>query len=131
MAVFAEAFEDAPTYASAPPSTAYLSERLRDPAFIALVAIADGGVAGGLTAYELRKPEQERTELYIFDLAVAAQHRRRGIATRLIEALKAKARQRGCQVIFVQADHDDPPAIALYERLGRRSAVLHFDIDVE
>jgi aminoglycoside 3-N-acetyltransferase I len=28
----------------------------------------------------------------------------------------------------VQADHGDDPAIALYEKLGVREDVLHFDI---
>jgi aminoglycoside 3-N-acetyltransferase I len=31
-------------------------------------------------------------------------------------------------VIFVQADHGDAPAIALYAKLGTREDVLHFDI---
>jgi aminoglycoside 3-N-acetyltransferase I len=34
-------------------------------------------------------------------------------------------------VIFVQADYVDAPAVALYEKLGRREEVLHFDIEVE
>jgi aminoglycoside 3-N-acetyltransferase I len=31
-------------------------------------------------------------------------------------------------VIYVQADHGDAPAISLYESLGTREDVLHFDI---
>ena len=38
------------------------------------------------------------------------------------------AREAGASVIFVQADYEDPPAIALYEKLGVRAEVLHFDI---
>ena len=33
-------------------------------------------------------------------------------------------------MIFVQADHGDEPAIALYTKLGIREDVLHFDIAV-
>jgi aminoglycoside 3-N-acetyltransferase I len=83
---------------------------------------------GALAGYELQKFEKERSEFYIYDLAVAAAARRRGIATALIEALKPIAASRGAQVIFVQADHGDDPAIALYTKLGRREDVLHFDI---
>jgi aminoglycoside 3-N-acetyltransferase I len=36
---------------------------------------------GGLIAYELEKFERARSELYIYDLAVAEDHRRRGVAT--------------------------------------------------
>lgn len=31
-------------------------------------------------------------------------------------------------MIFVQADTVDEPAVALYEKLGTREEVLHFDI---
>ena len=34
-------------------------------------------------------------------------------------------------MIFVQADYVDPPAIRLYESLGTREEVLHFDIEVD
>jgi aminoglycoside 3-N-acetyltransferase I len=99
--------------------------------FIALVAIRGGDVIGGLTAYVLRKFEQERNEVYIYDLAVASQHRRRGIATGLIERLKFIAKARRAHVIYVQADPGDEPAIALYAKIGVREDVLHFDIAVE
>ena len=87
-------------------------------------------MVGGLAAYELKKFEQRRSEIYIYDLAVAETHRRRGIATALIEALKKIGRERGAWVIFVQADHGDDPAIALYTGLGVREDVLHFDIEM-
>ncbi|MBF4499661.1 GNAT family N-acetyltransferase, partial [Vibrio vulnificus] len=72
--------------------------------FIALAAVQDDAVIGGLAAYILQKFEQERSEVYIYDLAVAANHRRKGIATALINELKGVARVRGAYVIFVQAD---------------------------
>jgi aminoglycoside 3-N-acetyltransferase I len=89
-------------------------------------------VVGGIAAYELKKFEQERSEIYIYDLAVASEHRREGIATALIEKLKEIAAKRRAYVIFVQADTgiEDKPAIALYTKLGRREDVLHFDIVV-
>jgi aminoglycoside 3-N-acetyltransferase I len=98
---------------------------------IALVALSGEEVIGGLVAYELDKFEQARREFYIYDLAVAAEHRKQGIATALIEHLREIAKRRGAWVVFVQADYGDDPAIALYERLGARQEVLHFDITVE
>jgi aminoglycoside 3-N-acetyltransferase I len=83
-------------------------------------------------AYELRKFEQRRSEFYIYDLAVLEPHRRCGIATVLIEALKPIARSRSGWVIFVQADAVDASAVALYDKLGvREEAVFHFDIPVD
>jgi aminoglycoside 3-N-acetyltransferase I len=64
---------------------------------------------------------------------VASSHRREGIATALLRTLKRLAAERGAHVMFVQADTgiEDIPAIALYTKLGRREAVLHFDIAVD
>lgn len=70
-------------------------------------------------------------EFYLYDLAVAGSHRRRGIATGLIEALKKIAARRGGYVIFVQADWADEAPVALYSKLGRREDIHHFDIPVE
>jgi aminoglycoside 3-N-acetyltransferase I len=46
----------------------------------------------------------------------------------LIEKLKTIAASAGVYVIFVQADHDDDAAVALYSKLGVREDVMHFDI---
>lgn len=129
-AVFADAFDDAQSYGQAPPSDGYVRDVLAKDHVIVLVAVHDGVVVGGLVAYELPKLEQARSEVYIYDLAVAAACRRQGIATRLIEQLQGIARRRGAWVVYVQADHGDDPAIALYDKLGMREEVLHFDLPV-
>lgn len=131
--MFGEAFNDVDTYTKKRPSTAYLRSLLAGDSFIALAALDGGQVVGALAAYELKKFEQERSEIYIYDLAVAASYRRQGIASALIEALKPIAAKRGAYVIFVQADTavEDQPAIALYEKLGEREEVLHFDIPLK
>jgi len=128
LAMFGAAFTEVETYSTARPGHAYLARLLGSDYFIALAALVNGEVAGGLAAYQLHKFEQERSEIYIYDLAVAAPYRRRGIATALIEELKKIAAARGAYVIFVQADIGDAPAIALYSKLGKREDVLHFDI---
>ncbi len=130
MTMFGTAFEDAEAYTAARPSASYLSRLLSSPTFIALATVKGEHVVGGLAAYVLEKFERERSEIYIYDLAVDEAHRREGIATALIERLQAIAASRGAYVIFVQADHGDDPAIELYTRLGTREDVLHFDIAV-
>lgn len=132
LTTFGDAFNDVDTYTAKRPGRDYLQRLLGGETFIALVALKNGSVVGGLAAYELKKFEQERSEIYIYDLAVASGHRREGIATALIEKLKEIAAGRGAYVIFVQADTgiEDEPAIALYSKLGTREDVLHFDIGV-
>lgn len=130
LEVFREAFNDQNTYQNAVPSDAHLAALLGKDHFIALAALDGSKVVGGLTAYELEKPEQDRREIYIYDLAVAESHRRKGVAKGLIEELKRIAKEHDAYVIFVQADPGDNPAIKLYESLGKREEVYHFDIPV-
>jgi aminoglycoside 3-N-acetyltransferase I len=130
LTMFGDAFDEVETYGRARPGAAYFRRLLGRDYFIALAALKRGEVVGGIAAYELRKFEQERSEIYIYDLAVSASHRRQGIATALILELKGIAAARGAYVIFVQADPGDSPAIELYTKLGTREDVLHFDIAV-
>jgi aminoglycoside 3-N-acetyltransferase I len=130
--LYGEAFHEEDVYGDARPDAGYLRNLLASDTFLTLVATrAHRGterVVGGLCAYELRKFEQPRSEIYIYDLAVHADHRRQGIATALIARLREIAVDRGAWMIFVQADTQDAPAVALYESLGTREEVLHFDI---
>ncbi len=52
------------------------------------------------------------------------------LATALIADLQDLAAQRGAYGVFVQAEHGDDPAIALYTKLGHREDVFHFDIAI-
>jgi aminoglycoside 3-N-acetyltransferase I len=128
LCMFGDAFGDVRTYAAQQPDDAYLRRLLASDTFVAVAAVAEGAVIGGAVAYVMAKCEQARSELYIYDLAVAASHRRRGVATAMIRALQVIAAERGVYVMFVQADRGDEPAIALYSKLGVREDVLHFDI---
>lgn len=121
-------FEDPTSYASAPPDDNYVARLLGSDGVIAVVAESREEVVGALVGYVLPKLEQDRSEIYIYDLAVAADRRREGIATALIAEVQRIAAATGAWVVYVQADQDDDPAIALYESLGTREEVLHFDI---
>lgn len=127
--LFGTVFREEAVYQKSQPSHAYLKALLSREDFIALVAKNDGEVVAGLCAYVLPKFEQERKEIYVYDLAVHSKYRRQGIATSLLNALRDVARAIGAYVIFIQADKDDLPAVRLYESLGDREEVFHFDIE--
>lgn len=132
-ALFAEAFDDTPAYKDVV-SEAYLRAMLADTKTSVLVAQDEQGVVvGGLVAYELHTVEREACDIYLYDLAVAEAHRRKGIATQLIAMLKEIARGVGAHVIFVQADNVDKPALALYTKLARNieDDITHFEIPIE
>jgi ribosomal protein S18 acetylase RimI-like enzyme len=126
--LFGEVFGERDTYSHDQPDDAWLAGLLGSEDFVFLTARDGGSPVGALAAYVLRKFERARREIYIYDLAVAAECRRRGVATALIGDLRRIAATLGAWVIFVQADHGDDPAIALYTKLGQREDVLHFDI---
>jgi ribosomal protein S18 acetylase RimI-like enzyme len=130
LPMFGRAFHDIDTYTAAQPSTEYLQQLLAGNLFVAIAAMQGQRVVGALAAYFLPKFEQERSEIYLYDLAVEEEHRRRGIATAMIDELRRVAASRGAYVIFVQADHGDDAAIALYAKLGAREDVIHFDLAV-
>jgi aminoglycoside 3-N-acetyltransferase I len=128
--LFGTAFGDLETYTQAPTGDRYLSDLLAKQHVVVLVCLATDKVVGGLVAYELDKFERARRELYIYDLAVDDGYRRQGIATALIEHARGIAAQRAAWVLYVQADYGDAAAVVLYEKLGAREDVMHFDIPV-
>lgn len=128
LALFGEVFGDPESYLAKQPDDDYLRHLLSSETFIAIAAFRETKVIGGLAGYVLPKFEQPRSEFYIYDIAVEAAYRRQGVATAMIEELKSLASKRGIYVIFVQADHGDDAAVALYTKLGNREDVMHFDI---
>jgi len=130
-AVFAAGFEEPEHYAAAPPADAWAARWLANPDHVALLADMGGTPVGALAGYVLPKFEQARSEIYIYDLAVIAAARRRGVASALIAQLRVIAREIGAWTIFVQADiiPEDEPARALYRKLASEEiTALHFDI---
>jgi aminoglycoside 3-N-acetyltransferase I len=132
LRVFGEAFAEPDTYQGKIPRAPYLTALLNSENFIAIAALDRAeNVLGGLAAYVLQKFEQERSEVYLYDLAVSENYRRRGIATALVHRLKRAAGELGAYVIFVQADRGDDEAIKFYESISsERIDVHHFDIRV-
>ncbi|MCZ8135488.1 MAG: GNAT family N-acetyltransferase [Porphyrobacter sp.] len=130
-AVFAEGFEEPEHYADAPPDKDWAARWLANPDHIALLADTGSTPVGALAGYVLRKFEQARSEIYIYDLAVLESARRQGVASALIDHLRAIARDIGAWTIFVQADiiPEDEPARALYRKFAvEEITALHFDI---
>ena len=128
LCVFHEAFAEEEACRTPPPREGYLQKLLASNFFVVFAAMEEGRVVGGVTAYLLPQFKGEQTELYLYDLAVASTHRRRGIATSLIRELMVFGRKMNAPMVFVQADREDAPAIALYETFGTKKDVFHFDI---
>jgi aminoglycoside 3-N-acetyltransferase I len=129
--LFGDVFKDPESYHDHKPSDDYLRDFLDDERNIAVVALQDDKVVGGLVAYILDKFEKQRREVYLYDLAVSTEHQRKGVGRQLLDELKIIARELGAYVVFVQADEGDE-AIAFYESLApsENLRTRNFDFDV-
>src|SRR3546814_3514258 len=62
LAMFGEAFDEGRAYSDRPPGAAWLQRLLGSDAFIAIAAMKDDEMVGGIAAYVLPKLGQERSE---------------------------------------------------------------------
>jgi aminoglycoside 3-N-acetyltransferase I len=105
----------------------YLDELLRREDFWAIAALAGDEVVGGLTAHTLPMTRSEAAEVFIYDIAVHADHRRAGVGGLLISTLREAAHAAGGHDVFVSVDAADDEAIAFYRAVGGAQAdVMHF-----
>ncbi len=99
-------------------SLGYTRRLLARETFWALAALHDDEVVGGLTAHALPMTRSEATELFIYDIAVRADHQRRGVGHALMRHLFDLGKTAGISVSFVPADNEDTHAIDFYRRVG-------------
>ena len=108
-----------------------LKKLLNKADFYAIVAIKEDKVIGGLTAYELERYYTDKSELYIYDIAVKKELHNQGIGKQLIEYLKNYALKSGIEGIFVEAYSEDEQAVKFYEStFGKSEKVDHFNFEI-
>ncbi|MEU6825540.1 GNAT family N-acetyltransferase [Streptomyces atriruber] len=82
-----------------------------------LARTADGTPVGFVSGVETIHPDKG-TEMFLYELAVAAPARRRGTGRALVQALAALARERGCYGMWVGVETDNEAALATYRSAG-------------
>jgi ribosomal protein S18 acetylase RimI-like enzyme len=101
-----------------PPLPAATKRFLGDPGHHLLFAYDDGDRAVGMiSGIEMTHPDKG-TEMFIYELGVAPDARRRGVATKLVRALATIARERGCYGMWVGTESDNVAGQATYRRAG-------------
>ena len=100
--------------------------------FIAIAAILENQVVGGLTAYYLPKVYSANSEVFLYDMAVRPECQRRGIGKRLFQQLKEYCIKHGVPVFFVLAHEEDQHAVEFYHSTGGKSEkVVNFIFEAE
>jgi len=85
---------------------------------LVLLALAEGVPRGAAVAFEGFSTFSARPLWNLHDLAVLPAWRGRGLGTALVEALAARARERGACKLTLEVREDNRGARALYRRLG-------------
>jgi aminoglycoside 3-N-acetyltransferase I len=91
---------------------------LADPRTLMLVAFDEERPVGFVLAHDLPRRHGDRSGLFVYEVDVAATHRRRGIARALLDQLAKLAHERGIDRGFVLTDADNEAANALYRSAG-------------
>jgi aminoglycoside 3-N-acetyltransferase I len=102
----------------------YLDSILAEKGFWAIAAWVDGELAGGLTAHTLPMTRGETPEVFVYDVAVRDDMRRKGVGRSLMNAICGEAGALGIPVVFVLAENDDIEAVRFYGSVGGRGAAV-------
>ncbi len=102
-----------------PPLPAATARFLASPDHHLLLAYDGDRPVGMVTGVETTHPDKG-TEMFVYELGVAPEARRRGVATALLTALRRLAEERGCHGMWVAVDTDNAAALAAYARAGAR-----------
>ncbi len=73
---------------------------------------------GYAIGYELPHPERPAGMLFLYSIDVAANHRRKGVGSRIIKFLRSIAETRHLAEVFVFTNHSNPAAVAFYKQTG-------------
>ena len=122
FSVMAAAFEEE----RAPLGDAYIDRLLAREDFWAIAAFDGGEIIGGVTAHTLPMTRNESSEVFLYDLAVRSDHRRKGVGRQLVAELRNRAAASGIGDVFVPADDEDVHALDFYRALGGAASPVTF-----
>ncbi|MHB8470324.1 MAG: GNAT family N-acetyltransferase [Gaiellaceae bacterium] len=101
-----------------PPTAAGAATFFGKPGHHLLVAFDGGDVPVGFVSGVETAHADKGIEMFLCELAVAEEHRNRGIGRALVRSLAELARELGCYGMWVAAEPDNAAALATYGTAG-------------
>ncbi|HKO05287.1 MAG TPA: GNAT family N-acetyltransferase [Candidatus Acidoferrales bacterium] len=101
-------------------SAGHAQDFLADPRHFVIVAETGGEPVGFLLAYRLERMDRPSAKMFIYEIEVAEAHRRKGMGTSLIGAIREIVRREGLMNAFVLTNHSNEGAVAFYKSTGGR-----------
>lgn len=128
LLLFNQAFEEERDLST----TDHLSVLLNNRQFVVLAAFSGEEILGGLTAYALPMYYGNKTEIFLYDMAIHPDHQRKGIGKLLLEFLKDYCAKNKINTFFVLAHEEDVHALEFYHATGgQREQVANFVYEIE
>ena len=103
---------------------------LNDPACEIIAAIIDDEIIGFASGIILLHPDKAPA-FFVSEVGVNEPYQRQGIASELVVQLLDRARERGCEGIWLATEGDNMPAQGLYKKLKARETrdIVVYDWD--
>jgi aminoglycoside 3-N-acetyltransferase I len=99
-------------------SDAHLERTLENKACYFIVCLIDSTPVGYLSAFGFPSIDCDASQVYLYDIIVDEEHRRKGIGSALVEELKRYCRDDGADHIWVGTSLENEPARKTFERTG-------------
>lgn len=99
-------------------SPEYLQRFLGDSRNVLYVAEIGGKAEGFLLAYRLDRIDGLPPKVFVYEVDVLEESRRRGIGTQLMDAVRDMIRQEELTNAFVLTNYENEGAVAFYEATG-------------
>jgi len=100
-----------------PPTPEWTTRFLAAEGHHLLMAFVGDTAVGFVTGVETVHPDKG-TEMFLYELGTHEDHRRKGVARSLVDALSAIAREHGCHGMWVVTESDNDAALATYRSAG-------------
>jgi ribosomal protein S18 acetylase RimI-like enzyme len=97
---------------------AYMRRFLADDRHYFVVAYVGEEPVGFVFGYRLSRFDGKPPMVFVYEVAVVEEHRRRGIGRALIEEVKRLADEDGCRKMLVPTNRSNEAAMALYRSAG-------------